>query len=157
MPCILYNNALVWSNRTSLVAMYCLPGYVLLILSVALLEMLDLTKNYSKSLEEEMNMTPEQLAIKNVGKQDPKRHLEERVSVLMTSNIVQCLGAMLHTVAFHWCSRVLNFTKCVTGICQPKYRPYVGLLIFESDLSNFLYVNFHHRLNFLCMGICIIA
>ena len=24
-------------------------------------------------------MTPEQLAIKNVGKQDPKRHLEEKV------------------------------------------------------------------------------
>merc|ERR1739848_590486 len=39
-------------------------------------------------------MTPEQLAIKNVGKQDPKRHLEEKVDVLMTSNIVQCLGAM---------------------------------------------------------------
>jgi len=32
--------------------------------------------------------------------QDPKRHLEEHVSVLMTSNIVQCLGAMLHTVVF---------------------------------------------------------
>ena len=45
-------------------------------------------------------MTPEQLAIKNVGKQDPKRHLEEQVNVLMTSNIVQCLGAMLHTVVF---------------------------------------------------------
>ena len=32
--------------------------------------------------------------------QDPKRHLEEHVNVLMTSNIVQCLGAMLHTVVF---------------------------------------------------------
>ncbi|KAH7968067.1 hypothetical protein HPB52_005552 [Rhipicephalus sanguineus] len=53
-----------------------------------------------KSLEDEEKMTPEQLAIKNVGKQDPKRHLEERVDVLMTSNIVQCLGAMLDTVVF---------------------------------------------------------
>ncbi|KAG0425671.1 hypothetical protein HPB47_027185 [Ixodes persulcatus] len=63
-------------------------------------EMLDLAKAYNKSLEEEDKMTPEQLAIKNVGKQDPKRHLEERVDVLMTSNIVQCLGAMLDTVVF---------------------------------------------------------
>jgi len=63
-------------------------------------DMLELAKNYIKSLEEEEKMTPEQLAIKNVGKQDPKRHLEEHVNVLMTSNIVQCLGAMLHTVLF---------------------------------------------------------
>ena len=32
--------------------------------------------------------------------QDPKRHLEEHINVLMASNIVQCLGAMLHTVVF---------------------------------------------------------
>ena len=42
-------------------------------------EMLDLAKNYSKAVEEEEKMTPEQLAIKNVGKQDPKHHLEEPV------------------------------------------------------------------------------
>ena len=32
--------------------------------------------------------------------QDPKRHLEENVDVLMTTNIVQCLGAMLNSVVF---------------------------------------------------------
>ncbi|KAF6208586.1 hypothetical protein GE061_017044 [Apolygus lucorum] len=63
-------------------------------------DMLELAKNYNKALEEEEKMTPEQLAIKNVGKQDPKRHLEEKVDVLMSSNIVQCLGAMLDTVVF---------------------------------------------------------
>jgi len=63
-------------------------------------DMLTLAKNYDKALEEEEKMTPEQLAIKNVGKQDPKRHLEEKVDVLMTSNIVQCLGAMLDAVVF---------------------------------------------------------
>merc|ERR1711970_406310 len=63
-------------------------------------EMLDLANNYNKALEDEDKMTPEQLAIKNVGKQDPKRHLEEHVDVLMTSNIVQCLGALLNTVVF---------------------------------------------------------
>ena len=63
-------------------------------------EMLTLAKNYDKALEEEDKMTPEQLAIKNVGKQDPKRHLEEKVDVMMTTNIVQCLGAMLDAVIF---------------------------------------------------------
>uniref|UniRef100_A0A671MJU2 26S proteasome regulatory subunit RPN11 C-terminal domain-containing protein n=1 Tax=Sinocyclocheilus anshuiensis TaxID=1608454 RepID=A0A671MJU2_9TELE len=33
-------------------------------------EMLELAKNYNKAVEEEDKMTPEQLAIKNVGKQD---------------------------------------------------------------------------------------
>ena len=63
-------------------------------------EMLTLAKNYDKALEEEEKMTPEQLAIKNVGKQDPKRHLEEKVETVMTSNIVQCLGAMLDAIVF---------------------------------------------------------
>ncbi|CAG4942522.1 unnamed protein product [Parnassius apollo] len=63
-------------------------------------EMLELAKNYNKALEDEEKMTPEQLAIKNVGKQDPKRHLEEKVDVLMSNNIVQNLGAMLDTMVF---------------------------------------------------------
>ena len=62
--------------------------------------MLTLAKNYDKALDEEEKMTPEQLAIKNVGKQDPKRHLEEKVDNVMTSNIVQCLGAMLYAIVF---------------------------------------------------------
>ena len=53
-----------------------------------------------QSLEEEEKMTPEQLLIKNVGKLDPKRHLEDKVEILMTANIVQCLGAMLDTIIF---------------------------------------------------------
>ncbi|CAF0776771.1 unnamed protein product [Adineta steineri] len=63
-------------------------------------QMLDLSKNYIKSLEEEEKMTPEQLAIRNVGKQDPKRHLEENVDTLMTSNIVQCIAAMMSLIIF---------------------------------------------------------
>lgn len=63
-------------------------------------DMLTLTKNYDKALEEEDKMTPEQLAIKNVGKIDPKRHLEEKIDIVMTTNIVQCLGAMIDAVVF---------------------------------------------------------
>jgi len=61
---------------------------------------LELAKNYNKALEEEEKMTAAQLAIKNVGKQDPKRHLEENVGDLMTDNIVQILGAMLNCTVF---------------------------------------------------------
>jgi len=63
-------------------------------------EMLKLAKDYDKALEVEEKMTPEQLAIKNVGKLDPKRHLEEKVDLLMTNNVVQLLGAMLNTIVF---------------------------------------------------------
>jgi len=63
-------------------------------------EMLNFAKVYKTAVEEEDKMSKEQFAIKNVGKQDPKRHLEEKVDVLMTTNIVQCLGAMLDAVVF---------------------------------------------------------
>ncbi|XP_040565406.1 26S proteasome non-ATPase regulatory subunit 14 [Lepeophtheirus salmonis] len=63
-------------------------------------DMVNLAKNYDKALEEEEKMSAQELAIKNVGKQDPKRHLEEKVDVLMTRNIVQCLGAMLDAIVF---------------------------------------------------------
>lgn len=45
-------------------------------------------------------MTPEQIAIKNVGKIDPKRHLEEKVDQLLVANTIQCLGAMVETAIF---------------------------------------------------------
>merc|ERR1712226_70390 len=63
-------------------------------------QMLKLAKAYNKSLEEEDKMTAKQLELKNVGKMDPKRHLEETVDVLMNNNVVQCLGSMLSTVVF---------------------------------------------------------
>jgi len=63
-------------------------------------EMLDLAKNYNKAIQEEATLTKEKLAIHNVGKLDPKRHLQQDVEKLMTANIVQSLGTMLDTVAF---------------------------------------------------------
>jgi 26S proteasome regulatory subunit N11 len=54
----------------------------------------------SQALEEDSKLTDEQRALKHVGKQDPKRHLEEKVTVLLSTNITQCLGAMLNTVVF---------------------------------------------------------
>ncbi|KAE8659096.1 26S proteasome non-ATPase regulatory subunit 14 [Hibiscus syriacus] len=63
-------------------------------------EMLNLAMKYNKAVQEEDELPPEKLAIVNVGRQDAKKHLEEHVSNLMSSNIVQTLGTMLDTVVF---------------------------------------------------------
>lgn len=66
----------------------------------ALEQMQILSEAYNKSIVEESELTPEQLKTRHVGKQDPKRHLEENVEKLMTSNIFQGLGTVLSTVLF---------------------------------------------------------
>ncbi len=53
-----------------------------------------------QSLEEEEKMTKEQLAIKNVGKQDPKRHLGDAVSDLLQRNILQGLASQIDAESF---------------------------------------------------------
>jgi len=63
-------------------------------------ELLELAKSYQKAVQEEGKITPEKQAIANVGKLDPKRHLELDVQSLMGSNILQTLSAMLDTVVF---------------------------------------------------------
>ena len=45
-------------------------------------------------------VSPEKFALVSVGRQDAKKHLEENVTSLMSSNIVQTLGTMLDTVVF---------------------------------------------------------
>uniref|UniRef100_M4BXY3 MPN domain-containing protein n=1 Tax=Hyaloperonospora arabidopsidis (strain Emoy2) TaxID=559515 RepID=M4BXY3_HYAAE len=62
--------------------------------------MLGLTEKYNKRVQEEEEKTPEELEVLNVGKLDPKKHLENDVYDLMALNTVQCLGAMLDTIVF---------------------------------------------------------
>ena len=57
--------------------------------------MLQLASAYNKSVQEEETLTPVQLATRHVGKQDPKRHLEDAVEGAMGSQIVQSLATML--------------------------------------------------------------
>ncbi|KAF8341330.1 maintenance of mitochondrial structure and function-domain-containing protein [Cantharellus anzutake] len=61
----------------------------------AIKNMLTLSEAYHKSVEEEATLTPEQLKTRHVGKQDPKRHLEEAVEKAMGDQVVQTLGTML--------------------------------------------------------------
>lgn len=62
--------------------------------------MLRLTEEYNERVQAEEGKTAEELLVENVGKIDPKRHLEQGVAELMSSNIIQCLGTMLDTVVF---------------------------------------------------------
>lgn len=63
-------------------------------------KILKLTRLYKKSLEEEEKMTKKQKDIKNVGKQDPKRHLTDTVNEMLGDNIVQNGTAMIDTASF---------------------------------------------------------
>jgi len=62
--------------------------------------MVKLTKDYNERVQQEEGKTVEQILVDNVGKIDPKRHLEISVNDLMSANIIQCLGTMLDTVVF---------------------------------------------------------
>ncbi|KAI9617339.1 hypothetical protein H4Q26_013210 [Puccinia striiformis f. sp. tritici PST-130] len=57
--------------------------------------MLSLASSYNKSVQEESTLTAAQLKTRHVGKQDPKRHLEEEVEAAMSDQISQALGTMM--------------------------------------------------------------
>lgn len=63
-------------------------------------ELLDLAKGYNKAIQEEDTTPTEKLVVQKVGKLDPKKHLEQNVQKLLSSNIIQTLGTMLDTVVF---------------------------------------------------------
>mmetsp|Transcript_4044 Transcript_4044/g.8119 ORF Transcript_4044/g.8119 Transcript_4044/m.8119 type:complete len:311 (+) Transcript_4044:45-977(+) len=63
-------------------------------------KMVKLTAAYNERIQQEEGKTVEQILVDNVGKVDPKRHLEANVADLMSANIIQCLGTMLDTVVF---------------------------------------------------------
>ena len=63
-------------------------------------KMLKYTADYNERVQEEEGKTVEQILVDNVGKIDPKRHLETSVADLMSSNIIQVLQTMLDTVVF---------------------------------------------------------
>ena len=67
----------------------------------ALLEgMAKLSKDYCERVREEEGKTQDEVEVMNVGKVDPRRHLESSVNELMSNSIIQCLGTMIATVVF---------------------------------------------------------
>lgn len=59
-----------------------------------------LSKEYVTRVKEEEGRTPEEVEVLNVGKIDPKKHLDNDVNELMACSIIQCLGTMIDTVVF---------------------------------------------------------
>lgn len=59
-----------------------------------------LSKDYCKRIKEEEGKTAEEIEIMNVGKIDPRKHLDNDVNELMAAAVVQCLGTMIDTVVF---------------------------------------------------------
>ena len=63
-------------------------------------DMKKLSRDYVERVKSEEGLTPEEVEVKNVGKIDPKKHLDSNVHELMASCIVQALGTMVNTVVF---------------------------------------------------------
>jgi hypothetical protein len=45
---------------------------------------------------------------------------------LMTTNIVQCLGAMLDTVVFKWCKEWFSYVSATLAVTKNKNNPNWG-------------------------------
>ncbi|OZJ06348.1 26S proteasome non-ATPase regulatory subunit 14 [Bifiguratus adelaidae] len=88
--------------------------------------MLKLAEAYNKSVQEESTMTAEQLKTRHVGKQDPKRHLEDRVEEVMSNNIVMALGTMID-------SELDKELKGYLEQVQPDYDPRSTPTSISSD------------------------
>ncbi len=59
-----------------------------------------LCEAYSKSLCDELVLTPEELRTRHVGKRDPKRHLKDSAEEVIKANVVQILGSMVNREIF---------------------------------------------------------
>lgn len=63
-------------------------------------DMTVLSKSYCDRIREEEGRTLEEIEVINVGKIDPKKHLDSNVNELIANSILQCLGTMINTVVF---------------------------------------------------------
>lgn len=66
----------------------------------ALKEVQDLARKYDSAVIEEQETPPADRAVAAVGKMDAKKHLDQHVQSLMSTNIVQAMATMLDTVVF---------------------------------------------------------
>lgn len=59
-----------------------------------------LCQEWSKRIDEETEKDRKELAIKNTGKMDPKRHISESIEETANENILGILGDMISTQSF---------------------------------------------------------
>jgi 26S proteasome regulatory subunit N11 len=58
-----------------------------------------LAEAYQKSIQEELSLTEEQKKTRHVGKQDPKRHIEEASDQLLKTNISQSVSTLINAIS----------------------------------------------------------
>lgn len=63
-------------------------------------EFAKLTAQYDKWIKEETKMTQDEFVVYQVGKLNPKTHLNQQVQETLNTNVIDCLGSMLNTVVF---------------------------------------------------------
>jgi 26S proteasome regulatory subunit N11 len=63
-------------------------------------ELRELSLRYQKAIQEENELSKDELVVARVGKIDAKARLSSNVEKLMSDNIVQSLAAMIDTVVF---------------------------------------------------------
>lgn len=66
----------------------------------AVQKMVKLAEQYTERVKEEKELTEDQLKTRYVGKQDPKKHLEETVATRMEENIVSLLAGNVDSISF---------------------------------------------------------
>ncbi|ODQ82071.1 hypothetical protein BABINDRAFT_160269 [Babjeviella inositovora NRRL Y-12698] len=62
-------------------------------------KMVKIAEQYSQRIQEEKELTEEQLATRYVGKQDPKKHLSETAEKRIEENVVSVLSGNVNTLA----------------------------------------------------------
>lgn len=62
-------------------------------------KLVKIAEQYSKRVEEEKELSEEELKTRYVGKQDPKKHLAETSDAVLENNIVSLLAASVNSVA----------------------------------------------------------
>lgn len=63
-------------------------------------DMVKLTAEYNKWIQEENKKTKEEFVVSSVGKLNPKVHLQSHIDETLNENVMECLGTMVNTVVF---------------------------------------------------------
>ncbi|KAK9478352.1 JAB1/Mov34/MPN/PAD-1 ubiquitin protease-domain-containing protein [Lipomyces japonicus] len=66
----------------------------------AVQQMVKLAEQYTTRVKEEKELAPEALKTRYVGKQDPKKHLEENVNQRLEDNVCVLLAGMIDNISF---------------------------------------------------------
>jgi 26S proteasome regulatory subunit N11 len=58
------------------------------------------TKSYNDLIQDELKLSDQEILVKNVGKTDPKKALENDIETAMNGNILQSIGTQIGVAGF---------------------------------------------------------